>query len=97
LGDGVYSDGPQFHWDYYNSFVIQPMLLDTLRNISRYSSRWDAFLPQALARAKRYAAIEERLISPRAPSQPSAAPSPIAAECFTCWPKSPGWASCRRH
>ena len=64
LGDGVYSDGPQFHWDYYNSFVIQPMLLDTLRNISRYSSRWDAFLPQALARAKRYAAIAERLISP---------------------------------
>ena len=64
LGDGVYSDGPQFHWDYYNSFVIQPMLLDTLRSISRYSSRWDAFLPQALARAKRYAAIEERLISP---------------------------------
>ena len=23
-GDGVYGDGPAFHWDYYNSFVIQP-------------------------------------------------------------------------
>ena len=23
LGDGVYGDGPEFHWDYYNSFVIQ--------------------------------------------------------------------------
>ena len=29
-GDGVYGDGPEFHWDYYNSFVIQPMLLDVL-------------------------------------------------------------------
>ncbi|MGC9971128.1 MAG: DUF2264 domain-containing protein [Bryobacteraceae bacterium] len=64
LGDGVYADGPQFHWDYYNSFVIQPMLLDTLRNISRHSRQWDPFLPEALARAKRYAAIQERLISP---------------------------------
>src|SRR5262249_51641081 len=27
-GDGIYGDGPSFHWDYYNSFVIQPMLLD---------------------------------------------------------------------
>ena len=26
-GDGTYGDGPTFHWDYYNSFVIQPMLL----------------------------------------------------------------------
>jgi hypothetical protein len=30
LGDGVYGDGPEFHWDYYNSFVIQPMLVDVL-------------------------------------------------------------------
>ena len=29
-GDGAYGDGPDFHWDYYNSFVIQPMLLDVL-------------------------------------------------------------------
>ncbi len=28
-GDGVYGDGPSFHWDYYNSFVIQPMLVDS--------------------------------------------------------------------
>ena len=64
VGDGTYGDGPQFHWDYYNSFVIQPMLLDTLRNISAHSSRWKSFLPDALARARRYAAIQERLISP---------------------------------
>ena len=29
-GDGAYGDGPAFHWDYYNSFVIHPMLLDVL-------------------------------------------------------------------
>src|SRR5690606_11897903 len=26
LGDGVYGDGPEFHFDYYNSYVIHPML-----------------------------------------------------------------------
>ncbi len=64
VGDGTYSDGPQFHWDYYNSFVIQPMLLDTLGGIAAHSSRWSRFLPDALARARRYAAVQERLISP---------------------------------
>ena len=34
-GDGVYGDGPPFHWDYYNSFVIQPMLLDSLTVLKR--------------------------------------------------------------
>jgi len=29
-GDGAYSDGPDFHWDYYNSFVIHPLLLAIL-------------------------------------------------------------------
>ncbi|MGA2267918.1 MAG: DUF2264 domain-containing protein [Bryobacteraceae bacterium] len=64
LGDGVYGDGPQFHWDYYNSFVIQPMLVDVLRNIGAHGRNWEKFLPDTMARAKRYAAIQERLISP---------------------------------
>jgi hypothetical protein len=63
VGDGMYGDGPRFHWDYYNSFVIQPMLLDVLRNMARHSHNWDSILPDVLARAKRFAAIEERLIS----------------------------------
>ena len=29
-GDGLYGDGASFHFDYYNSFVIQPMLVDIL-------------------------------------------------------------------
>ena len=64
VGDGVYADGPRYHWDYYNSFVMQPMLLDVLRNISGRTGRWNAMLPTVLARAKRYAAIQERLIGP---------------------------------
>ncbi len=26
VGDGLYGDGAQYHWDYYNSYVIQPFL-----------------------------------------------------------------------
>ena len=29
-GDGMYGDGPEFHFDYYNSYVIQPMLVEVL-------------------------------------------------------------------
>jgi len=64
VGDGVYGDGPQFHFDYYNSFVIQPMLLDVLRAIAPHSRAWERFRPDIEARARRYAAIQERLIAP---------------------------------
>src|SRR6202012_2755973 len=30
-GDGMYGDGAEFHWDYYNSFVIHPYLYDILK------------------------------------------------------------------
>jgi len=50
LGDGVYGDGPRFHWDYYNSFVIEPMLLDVLRNIGAHSTNWEKLLPDTMAR-----------------------------------------------
>ncbi len=62
-GDGLYGDGPEFHWDYYNSFVIQPMLLNVLDCV-RSSNRWESLRPAIEARAIRYAAIQERLISP---------------------------------
>jgi len=63
-GAGVYGDGPQFHWDYYNSFVIQPMLLQVLETVGRWSDAWKPLQPAILARAKRYGAIQERLVSP---------------------------------
>jgi hypothetical protein len=63
-GDGIYGDGPSFHWDYYNSFVIQPMLLDVLDACADGSAAWRAMQPRADDRARRYAAILERLIAP---------------------------------
>jgi hypothetical protein len=63
-GDGLYGDGPPFHWDYYNSFVIQPMMLSVLDAVSTVTQRWSALRKPVEARARRYAAIQERLISP---------------------------------
>jgi len=63
-GDGVYGDGPEFHFDYYNSFVIHPMLLDVVKTIADETGTLNTILLQAQNRAKRYAMIQERLISP---------------------------------
>jgi hypothetical protein len=63
-GDGVYGDGPEFHFDYYNSFVIHPMLLDVLDGCSDARPAWQELAAPALDRARRYAAIQERLIAP---------------------------------
>jgi hypothetical protein len=60
-GDGLYGDGPQLHWDYYNSFVIQPMLLAIL---DACGEPWKAFQEPVKQRARRYAVIQERLIAP---------------------------------
>ena len=63
-GDGVYGDGPEFHFDYYNSFVIHPMLLDVLGACDGARPAWTELARPALDRARRYAAIQERLIGP---------------------------------
>ncbi|WP_062050419.1 DUF2264 domain-containing protein [Bacillus sp. JCM 19034] len=64
LGDGMYGDGPVFHADYYNSFVIQPMLVDIIDQISAQSSDWMKMKQPIVERAKRFAVIQERSISP---------------------------------
>ncbi len=64
LGDGIYGDGPEFHMDYYNSFVIQPMLIDVLAEINGEYPEWAAMVMPVMARSRRYAAIQERMISP---------------------------------
>ena len=73
LGDGIYGDGPDFHWDYYNSYVIQPMLLDILAVLKdkketlkdwRYKTDFIDKQYIFMGRARRYAEIQERLISP---------------------------------
>lgn len=63
-GDGLYGDGPRFHWDYYNSFVIHPMLLAVTDAVGSNEPSWRALHPVFLERARRYAAIQERLIAP---------------------------------
>jgi hypothetical protein len=62
-GDGVYGDGPDFHFDYYNSFVIQPMLLDVVKTMVEETGTMKEFYERISRRAKRYAEIQERLIA----------------------------------
>ena len=63
-GDGIYGDGPDFHWDYYNSYVIQPMLLDIVRTLTDAGKAEKGLYETLLARAQRYAIVQERLIAP---------------------------------
>lgn len=63
-GDGAYGDGPAFHWDYYNAFVIQPMLLEVVEVCARKNLAPGEHLPLVRERARRYAEVQERLISP---------------------------------
>ena len=63
-GDGAYGDGPEFHWDYYNSFVIHPMLLDVLDACRDEAKAWAELAARQSERARRYAAVLERLIGP---------------------------------
>ena len=34
IGDGLYSDGPSFAFDYYNAYVIQPMYIECLQMVA---------------------------------------------------------------
>ena len=64
-GDGMYGDGDSFNMDYYNSFVIHPMLFDTIRIMSKHSLEGsEKFSKKELPRLKRFAEIQERMISP---------------------------------
>jgi len=77
IGDGWYSDGPAFAFDYYNSYVIQPMYVDCLEMIRARNPR-DNWLTKAtgeisgiqnryrqvVRRMQKYSVILERLISP---------------------------------
>jgi hypothetical protein len=60
----VYGDGPEFHWDYYNSYVIQPFLLTILQIMQKENSGWKHHYQTALKRSQRYAEILELFIAP---------------------------------
>lgn len=64
LGDGIYGDGPEFHWDYYNAFVIQPMLVEVLDVAAADDPQWKSLHEQAQLRLGRFAAVQERFVAP---------------------------------
>jgi len=64
VGDGWYSDGPKFSMDYYNSFVIHPMLVDMLKVcVEKKISKKEDY-DDAMKRMVRHSEFLERLISP---------------------------------
>jgi hypothetical protein len=65
VGDGLYSDGEHFAMDYYNSYVMHPLMVDMLKAVTQKSR----MIPQAdyelaVKRMVRYAEIQERMIAP---------------------------------
>lgn len=64
MGDGIYGDGPVFHLDYYNSYVIHPLLLQVLSIARKYIPEYESIYNKEWVRFKRYAEIQERMIAP---------------------------------
>lgn len=62
-GDGLYGDGSDFHLDYYNSYAIHPMLLDLVTYLGP-NPLWSGLEKTLWQRAQRFAALQERMISP---------------------------------
>lgn len=62
-GDGMFSDGMNFHLDYYNSYVIQPYLAVILEVVSKKSNTYNNFISNFDKISKRYAEIQERTIN----------------------------------
>ena len=64
-GDSIYGDGSDVHVDYYNSFVIHPMLTDVLKVMVKHNVEGaKEWLDLQTKREQRYAVILERMISP---------------------------------
>ena len=63
-GDGWYSDGNDFHLDYYNSYVIQPMLIEILKEVGDEEPSWKKMTEQVWQRGARFATYLENFISP---------------------------------
>lgn len=68
VGDGWYSDGPVFAFDYYSSYVFHPMYLETLqamKDAKAYTRiHYGQYYARALERCQKFSIVLERLISP---------------------------------
>jgi hypothetical protein len=63
VGDGNFSDGSEYHWDYYNSYVIQPYLSTIMEVMGKKNRLYAWFAPNFDKISKRYAEIQERMIN----------------------------------
>ena len=63
VGDGFFSDGMNFHMDYYNSIVIHPYLAAIVNIINTSNKKYEWFAPKLDTINKRYAEILERDIN----------------------------------
>lgn len=63
-GDGWYGDGANLHMDYYNSYVIHPMLLEILEVMQKHGKGEADLYQKEQQRFSRYAEQQERMISP---------------------------------
>lgn len=64
FGDGIYGDGPHFNFDYYNSYVIQPMAIDLIDLFYEKNEEIRHYRDKMIPRFTRFAAIQERMIAP---------------------------------
>ena len=62
-GDGMYSDGTSYAFDYYNSYVIHPYLAAISDIINKKNNSYKALGEKIARRNQRYAIIQERLIN----------------------------------
>ena len=63
VGDGLYSDGAKFRFDYYNSFVIHPYLTQMLEVFSEKNDSLKTAFDKLKKRNERYSIIQERMIN----------------------------------
>jgi hypothetical protein len=63
VGDGLFSDGMNFAFDYYNSYVIQPYLANIINALNTKGRAYESFSLRLDKITKRYAEIQERSIN----------------------------------
>ncbi len=70
VGDGWIKDGEAFHFDYYCSYVMYPMLVEVLEVLVKqkgpfWNAKPEELLAQAVKRMQRYSEHLERFIAPQ--------------------------------
>lgn len=85
LGDGTYGDGVHFAWDYYNSYVMHP-LLEEVTAVTAGLFETDgfgaAYRETVICRMQRYCQVQERMIAPDGTYFVTGRSSPYRAAAF---------------